>query len=230
MTDEAPKPFIIRIAKANKDLEVQFADFPPDVKRYIVEQGLSKLLNAATAKETVKTTPDNATREANSMAHATKKLDNLKAGQISTRAKSTGDGKTPAVVMTEARRQAKIIVKAQAKAKGLRQADFTAKAWTEAANTYLASNPALIEAAKAAIEANAALSAAAEIDVSALKADPKLVAKNEERKAAARAATEAKNAGKPGPQKSAIEKRAKPATGTLPPSPKRAPAEVHAQH
>lgn len=221
--------FQIKIAKAKTNLEVDFDAFPPEVKAYIVEQGLSKLLNAATAKETVATTPDDATREANSLAHAQKKLENLQAGQMTARRASKSDGKTPAAVMTEARRQAKIIVKAQAKAKGKRLTDYTPKAWTEAANIYLNDNPALIEAAQAAINAAAALAAQAEMDVSTLVADPKLVAANEAKKEAARKATAAKNAGKPGPQKSAIKKQAKP-QGTLPVSPKRAPAEVHAQH
>lgn len=225
MTDEAPKPFIIRIAKANKDLEVQFADFPPEVKRYIVEQGLSKLLNAATAKETKELTPDDATREANSMAHATKKLDNLKAGQISTRGKkSVGDGKVPQNVMTEARRQAMIVIKAKIIASGKKIGQFSTKAKTEAANDYLKNHPGLVTAAQDAINAAEAMAAAAEFDVSNIPVDAKLIAKNEAKKAAAKAATAAKNAGKPGPQKSAIKTQTK-----LPPAPKRAPAEVHAQ-
>lgn len=217
--------FQVNIAKAKAKLDVDFDLLPPEVKLHVIQHGLDKLLNAATAKETKAKTVDDATREANSMVLAQKKLENLIAGQISARkAKET---KVEQVVTIEARRQAMFIVKANLKAAKKRIGDFTTKALTEAANLYLSNNPALLETAKKAVEENAALAAQAVFDVNAIAADPKLIAKNEAKKAEARAATEAKNAGKPGSQKSTLKTRAK-LPGSLPVAPKRAPAEVHA--
>ena len=199
--------FKIKITKAKRDMVVDFDALPDAVKIYIVEQGLAKLLNGATAKETAATTPDETTRGNNAYALAEKKLESLKEGKTSAR-KASGDGKTPAKVMTEARRLSLNIVKAKLKAAGKKISDFTAAALTEAANQYLAANPGLIEQAKAAMEAAEALANTGDIDVNAIQADPKKVAAREAANAKKRAETAAKNAGKPGGQASTIKKQA----------------------
>lgn len=220
----------VHIAKANKDLEKEFNDFPPDIKLYIIEQGLGKLLNAATAKETKATTPDDATREANAFALAEKKLQSLQEGKLVSRARKS-DSKVPAVVRAEAMRQAKLICKAKIKAANQKITAYTPKAITEWSTEYLTNHPELIAQAQAAVDAANQMAATAEADVSSIPVDPTRVAANEAKKAAARAATEAKNAGKPGPQKSTVATRAKPGKATsLPMAPKRAPADLHATH
>lgn len=217
--DEDSLIFNVKITKAKANLAVNFGELPRAVQEYIIEQGLAKLLNGATAKETAATTPDEAVRAANAMSLAEKKLDSLKAGKIVARASK--DGKVAGVVMTEARRLAKNIVKAGIKAQNKRISDFEPKAITEAANAYLADHPELIAAAKASIDASAALSAATVVNVEAIPVSATRVAANEKKKAEAKAATAAKNAGKPGPQASATARRA-------PPPPARRPAPTHA--
>lgn len=201
--------FTIKITKAKANLDVVWEDLPDPVKLRIIEEGLGKMLNGATAKETSSTTPDEAVRAANAMALAEKKLASLKSGQLKT--KASRDGKVAGVVMTEARRLAKNIIKAQIKAAGKKISDYEAKAITEAANKYLEKHPELIEAATASVNAAKNLASAVSEEVAGLEASPTKVAANEKKKAEARAATAAKNAGKPGPQASTIKKQAKAA-------------------
>ena len=227
--------FQIKIAKAKQEIEVEFDTLPPAIKAYVVEQGLSKLLNAATAKITKantgpaekdgKTLTAEENIAASAMALAEKKLESLQAGKMVARTKKAGDSKVDREVLVEARRQAKLIVKAKLKAANKKISDYTAKALTEAANVYLESHPELIADAQAAINEASKHAASAELDVAAIPVDPDKIKANEEKKAKAKAATAAKNAGKPGPQKPAIAKRG---AAALPQAPKRAPAEVHA--
>lgn len=198
----------VKIAKAKTNIEVLFEDLPPDIQLYIVEQGLSKVLNAATAKVTKANTESEAQLAELALAEANKKLDKLKKGDLKRSSKS--DGKVPGVVMTEARRLAKNIVKASIKAQGQRISDYEAKAITEAASIYLGEHPELIEQASASIEASKNLATAAAVNVSSIPVSEVKRAKNEAKKAEARAATEAKNAGKPGSQKSTVAKGAIP--------------------
>lgn len=215
--------FKIKIAKARTALDVEFDELPGDVQQYIVEQGLSKLLNSATAKVTKANEPDETKLAEQALGLANKKLDSLKAGSFKRTTKS--DGKVPGVVMTEARRLAKNIVKAGIKAAGQRISDYEAKAITEAANAYLAQHPELIETAKASIEASSSVTSAAAVDIAGIPISAEKVAKNEEKKAKAKAETAAKNAGKPGSQRSAIKHQAKPVVPV-----RRPPPEQHTAH
>lgn len=216
--------FKIKISKAKTNLDVEFDDLPAEVQAFIVEQGLSKLLNGATARETAATTPDEKVRGENAMALAMNKLDALKAGKFK-RTAARGDGKTPMVVMTEARRLAKNIIKAHLKAQGKRLGEIEPAAITEAANLYLTENPDLIETAKASIEASAALASSAKVNVDAIPVSAAKVKANEDKKAKSKAATQAKNAGKPGPQASAVKRQAAP-----PPARRPAPSQPQAMH
>lgn len=213
--------FKIKIPKADKSIEVDFDEFPDAVKLAIVEKGLSALLVAATAKVTIATDPDPKQRADNAMALVNKKLDAMKDGKL--RVAKAKDSKVPAAVRTEAMRLAKNIVKAGIKADGKKISDYAAKAITEAAEAYLEEHQELIAAAEASINAAKELAAAAAVNVSAIKADPALIAKREKANAEKRAATAEKNAGKPGPQKSAIKQQAKP----VPAKPGK-PQQVHA--
>lgn len=206
--------FQIKITKAKANLEVKFSELPPEIQMAVVEKGLSAFLNGATTKVTAATDPDEATRSANAMALAEKKLDSLKAGKLVTRT-SKSDGKVPGVVMTEARRLAKNVIKAGIKAAGERVSDYTASAITEAANAYLEEHPELVTQAQANLEAVNKIGGNADalkslVAQTGIKKDPAKVAANEKKKAEAKAATAAKNAGKPGPQKSAVASRMPP--------------------
>jgi hypothetical protein len=219
--------FEIRIAKADKNIDVDFNAFSPEVKRFIVEQGLSKLLNAATAKDTLAAHNNNEEEmRSDAYVNAQKRVASLVAGNTSARKSKSSGSKVSGEIMTEARRQAKIIVKAQIKAAHGRISDYSSKTLTEYANKYIEANPSVVEAAKLAVEAAQNLASKATMDVAAIPIDPSKVKANEDRKAKAKAATAAKNAGKPGPQASTTAKRGK--GSTLPQAPKRAPQEVHA--
>jgi hypothetical protein len=201
--------FKIRITKAKADLEVDFDELPKEVKLAIVEKGLAAFLNGATAKETTKTTPDEAVRAENAMALANKKLDALKRGELKA-ARAKSDGKVSGVVMTEARRLAKNIVKAGIKAAGHKISDYEAKAITEAANAYIEEHPEIVQQAQASVEAAKALAAATSVPVASIPISHERVAKREAKNAEARKATASKDAGKPGAQKSTTKRRPAP--------------------
>lgn len=203
-----PLVFHIRVTKAKQDLDVDFRSLPPEVQHYIVEQGLSKLLNGATSKWTAASEPDEAKRAANSYAEAQKKLDSLKAGKTGARA-SKSDAKVSAQVLTEARRLAKAVIKAQIKANKEKISDYKPKVITEAANAYLSAHAELLDQAKANIAQAEKLAEAASVDVAGIPKDPELIKKREAKNAAAKAETEAKNAGKPGGQASTLKAQTK---------------------
>lgn len=213
--------FKVKIPKGEAYLDVDFDEFPDEVKMAIVEKGLSAFLIAATAKVTKSTDPDPAQRKANAMALASKKLDAMKEGKL--RVTKAKDSKVPVAVRAEALRMAKTFVKAAIKAGGNKISDYTAKAITEAAEGYLAEHAELFETATAKVNAEAELAKAANVSIAGLKADPTLVAKREKANAEKRQATAEKNAGKPGPQKSAIKSQMKP----VPAKPGK-PQQVHA--
>lgn len=188
--------FNIRIAKASKSVAVQFDELPDAVKLYIVEKGLSTLLNAATAKITEKVEPDEAARADQAWGEAMKKLDALRAGKIKTSGVKA-DGEISKAVMTEANRLALLVIKAKIKEEGKRYSDYATKALREAAGVYLKQNPALIETARANLDAEAKLAKVVEsaIDVSALPIDVEKVEKRKAKAAETKAAKEKLKAG-----------------------------------
>lgn len=200
--------FNIKVTKAKQALEVVWEELPDAIKLRIIEEGLGKLLNAATAKVTAKSSESPESMASQALGLAQKKLDSLKKGEL--RAKVSRDGKVSGVVMTEARRLAKNIIKQQIKAANKKILDYEAKAITEAANVYLTNHPELVAAAQASIDAAKGLATQAGVDVSAIPVSEAKKAKRIAKNAEARAATAAKDAGKPGPQKSATKMRQVP--------------------
>lgn len=212
--------FNIMVTKAQQTLQVVWDDLPQPIKLRLIAEGIGKLLNAATAKVTKSSTPDAESLKAQALGLAQKKLDSLHRGEL--RAKAVkGQGKASGVVMTEARRLAKNIIKAQIKAAGKKISDYETKAITEAANGYVTKHPELIKQAEESIAAAKALAEQAsniEADVAAIPVSASKVKAREEANAKKRAETLAKNAGKPGGQKSAtavrqVPKRAPASTG-----------------
>jgi hypothetical protein len=225
MADEAthtPTMIVVNVPKAKVKLELNWDSLDIDTKLAIIQAGAEKIVQAATAKFTKANQKDEQELEASAKQAAEAKLADIHAGKWKPGRKASA-GKVAGVVMTEARRLAKNIVKAQIKAAGQRISDYEAKAITEAANLYLSEHEELIAQASASIEASKALASQAAVDVKAIPVSAIKVAKNNEKKAAAKAATAAKNAGKPGPQKSTLKSQA--------PVPPRRPApEHHTQH
>lgn len=224
MADEAAEGTIIEVnvPKAKTKLKLNWDSLDLDTKLAIIQAGAEKIVQAATAKITKKDEPDETKMAVLALEAAEEKLEQIHSGKWKPGRKASV-GKVAGVVMTEARRLAKNIVKAQIKAANQRISDYEAKAITEAANLYLSEHEELIAQAQASIEASKNLASAAAVNVAAIPVSPSKVAKNNEKKAAAKAATLAKNAGKPGPQKSTIKTQA--------PIPPRRPApESHVTH
>jgi hypothetical protein len=180
--------------------------FPADAFKEIIFQGLKQVLNRGQSK--LSSTKDMegkqlADQNAALMAKAQETLEAMRAGNIRV---TGGKAKTKGVdrqVMTEATRLAKIIIKAALKEAGQRISHIPAKEITAAAKEYLEGDDGqeLIaqarETIKARIESEHAVSSK-KIDLSKVKADPKLVAKAEAKK---------KQTKKPGAE---VAQRAKP--------------------
>lgn len=176
----------VQISKAKQELQISVEDFMAldvNVQIYILEQGFGKVLNAATSKLTKeKVAEEGLTDEQvadQAMGLVAKRMDELKAGKVK-RTRSAGKGKVPGVVMTEARRLAKNIIKAAIKASGERISAYEPKVITEAANEYLTQHPEVIEQAAASIEQAKTLAGVA--DVSGIHTDAKRVAKLDAKK------------------------------------------------
>jgi hypothetical protein len=219
VVDEAPATgprFKIKVAKAGQDVEIIWNELSDEVKMHIIEHGFSKVLNAATAKVTKTTQPDAEKLKAEAYNLAMKKLDALKRGEVGRKKASKGPG---GKVMTEARRLAKIIVKAAIKEQGGKISDYEAKEITEAANQYIEENPQIVADAEASIKRAEALAGKGTIDTKKIPVSAKKVAAREAKNAEARKGTADKAAGKPGPQASTLATRGK----VMPPAAKPRP-------
>ncbi len=153
--------FKIAVAKGGGVIEVDTkADLEDDtVYAAVLMLGLKDLLNRGMTK--IKS-PKNLVGEdaekakAAAMAQAQKNLEALKAGKLPRMAgQKSGDDKIPGVVMTEARRLAKNLIKDEIKAAGGKISHYEAKDITAAANAYLETDEgkSLVEVAKANVEA-----------------------------------------------------------------------------
>lgn len=156
---EAAKPLVVPIAKGGASIEVFTRDLPDNVYQAALLLGLKDLLNRGMTK--VKSPKnlqgeDKAKAQAAAMEIATKNAESLRAGKLPRIAGvKTGDDKIPGVVMTEARRLAKNLIKDEIKAAGGKISHYEAKDITAAANAYLETDEGkgLIEQAKANVEA-----------------------------------------------------------------------------
>lgn len=202
-----PTPLKIAIAKGGGHIEFftnKVGDdpgIPDEVYAAALSLGFKDLLNRGMTKiKSFKNLSDAEKEGAKkaAMEVAEKNLANLRAGKLPRMAgvKSTDD-KIPGVVMTEARRLAKNLIKDEIKAAGGKISHYEAKDITAAANAYLETEEgkALLVQAQANVEARTkaveAKPAATLEDLQAklkIAASPKKVAKAEEKKAAAKAA------------------------------------------
>lgn len=176
-------------------VEVETDELPTEVYAEALTQGLKTLVNRGTTKITKETYTVEAELHAAAMTKATEQVANLKAGKIKTTA-----GKEKAASgaeMTEARRLARNIIKDQMKAAGLKVSHYTASEITKAANELIASDPTLLETAKANIISRSNVKLAVDIK-SLVSESPELVAKAEAKKAKDKAnkPLSAKQAGK----------------------------------
>lgn len=190
----------IPVTKGKATVDIDTDGIPQDVYEYALAEGLKVLVNRGMSKITTKGLEgaelDKA--KAAAMAKAQENVEAIKAGKV----RKTGGAKKTGVsgaVNTEAMRLARNLIKDEMKRVGIKLAHVSASEITAAAKEYLATDPSLIETAKANLEARQKVDVGAKINLkSLLKEDPELVAKAEARKAKAKADAplSAKQAGK----------------------------------
>lgn len=196
------------------DTDVHLAD--ESMFRLVIEAGLKAVLNLKMSK--VKSAKglseaDAAKEHAAAMEIAAKNLDDL-ANARTKKGRAAGASKVAGVVMTEARRLAKEIIKNEIRAAGMKVSHVEASQITALANEFLKGEQgaSLIEEAKANIEKRSAkVNDDKEAAVALLQKlggvveSPKLVAKAEKEKADKRSTLSAKQAGKVAPRKAKAE-------------------------
>lgn len=192
----------IPVVKGKSAIEVDTDLLNDDVMQEIVTQGLKVLLNRGTSKITKETYPDAEALKSAALAKAAEQLEMLKEGKVK-KSKAVG-GKVPAVVMTEARRIARNMVKDDIKRNGGKISHYPASEITKAANALIDADKSIIEMAQQAITAREAAPLAIKVS-ELIHESPELVAKAEQRKAEAKANAplSAKQAGKVAPRKRA---------------------------
>lgn len=154
MAEEAESKIVkVPVTKGKGFVTVDVAKFPENVWNEIIAQGLKVMVNRGMTKITVAKLEgeDLAKAQAAAMEVAEKNLNNMLAGKVRITA-AKGDGKVPGVVMTEARRIAKQMVKDMMKREGIKLRDVDAKDITAAANALIASDETIIAKAQANID------------------------------------------------------------------------------
>lgn len=195
----------IKVTKANRTIAVDTSELPDEAYQFVLQKGLEALMNARMSKILTKDLEGDKLAEAQEAAAkiAEENLSNLKAGKISKGRGGTKDAngnKVSAVVMTEARRLAKEVVKNEIRAAGMKISHVEASQITKAANELIAADPSFIEQATANIEGRKAVKSAINI-ADLVHESPKLVAKAEAEKAKKKSTLSAKQAGKAAPRK-----------------------------
>lgn len=151
----------------------------------VMAEGLKAVANARMSKVgAVTKLAGKELEDANALAMkiAAENLDKLVKGETKVRGKAKSTSDIPREVQTEARRQAREVVRNEIKRAGGKISQYAAKDITAAADQLIASDPSFVEKARVTLEARANLTSA--IDISAIvKADPKKVAKAAEAKA-----------------------------------------------
>jgi hypothetical protein len=196
----------IPITKAgNRKIEVDTTSIPEEMYLLALEEGLKVLLNKKMSKiTTAKLEGDDlAKAQEAAFTQGTANYNDLMAGKLrkGRAGPTTADGKkVPGVVMTEARRLAKEVVKNEIRAAGMKISHVEASEITKAANALIEADPSFIASATANIEARAQVKPSVDIK-SLIHESPKLVKAAEEAKAARKTQLSAKQAGKVAPRK-----------------------------
>jgi hypothetical protein len=175
----------IPIVKAKDTITIETSALPDDVYNEALYLGLKALANRGASAITGTSYPDEQERAEVAAETAKKTVEEMYAGKIrrSSGAKSASSGRGE--LMVEARRLAKIYVKAELKEAGLRVSLIKPAEITKLANEMIANDSTIMEEAKANIATRAKKGKGKKIDVAALKAkvkeDPELVEKANKR-------------------------------------------------
>lgn len=204
----------VPVTKGKGIVEVESDDLPETVYKYAFQLGLKTLVNRMAQIVKSKFDSEDAFRAA-AMAKAADNVQAMMDGKI--RMVGMKADKVSGKVMTEARRLARIIVKAQIKEAGDRISDYSASDITQAANALIAADDSIIKEAQENLEKQEAKTTekAAKVDLSKLKKDPNKVAAREKKEAERKAeSSAAKVQGQAG--RSALTGRGRPGVGQRP--------------
>jgi hypothetical protein len=162
--------FKVPVVKGKTYLEVRSGHLPDHVYHEALLLGLKTLLNRGQTKITKEAFPEPEKLRAEAMEKAEETLENMYSGKIRV-AGGKASGKVPGVVMTEARRIARALVKEELKRSGVRVSLVEASVITAAANGLIASQPEILEQATEEIERRAKTKI--KIDISSIQISPK---------------------------------------------------------
>jgi hypothetical protein len=185
---------IVPVVKAKQTLTFDTDSIPETVYAEALRLGLKELLNRGMVKLTKAAFKDDeAALAAGVMEVANKNYTNILEGKI--RIAGAKSDKASGKVMVEARRLAKAAVKEELKRQNIKVSYVSAKDLTEAANALIASDPTFVEKAKVNVaETESTKNEALSNIVKSVKVDDTLKARDEEKKAAAKAALSATQA------------------------------------
>lgn len=197
----------IDITKAKATVEVETDNIPEAMYALALKEGLKVLLNKGMTKiTTAKLEGDElAKAQAAALEKGQENLEALMAGKIKAGRSAASGAKVSGVVMTEARRLAKEVVKTELKKAGYKISHVEARDITAAANKLIEADPSYIEKATENLANRASVKAAIDI-ASLVHESPKLKERAEKEKAAAKSQLSAKQAGK-----TAAPRKSKPA-------------------
>lgn len=194
--------FSVPVTKAgNSTLDIDTDKLPDDMYKLAMAEGLKVLLNKGMSKITTAKLEGEelAKAQAAALAQGEKNAEALRSGTLKVGRGSSKTKGIPGVVMTEARRLAKAVIKDLMRAEKIKISAVPAKEITEAANKLLEVDSSFIAQATANIKARDEAPKPA-IDIKSLvKESPDLLAKLADKKAADKASAplSAKQAGKP---------------------------------
>jgi hypothetical protein len=185
--DAATPSTIVQVALKNAAgiIEVDTARLPDDVYREALMQGLKVIAERGMSKMTKEAYPVEDERKAAIKTKAEANVEDMYAGKVKITGAKTVK-KASGAVMTEAMRLARNLIKDAMKANKIKISTVKASEITKAAKAYIETNPGIIATAEANLKAREETPMT--LDIKALiKVDPELVAKDEAKKAKAKA-------------------------------------------
>lgn len=200
--EDATPSTIVTIALKNAagNVDVDTAKLPDDVYREALMQGLKVIAERGMSKLTKEAYPDETERKQAINAKATANVEDMYAGKVKITGAKTVK-KASGAVMTEAMRLARNLVKDAMKANKIKISTVKASEITKAAKLLIEADASIVATAEENLKQRE--QTPIKIDIAALiKADPALVAKDEAKKAEAKAnkPLSAKQAGKVAPR------------------------------
>jgi hypothetical protein len=175
----------IALKNAAGVIEVDTAKLPDDVYREALMQGLKVIAERGMSKMTKEAYPVEDERKAAIKAKAEANVEDMYAGKVKITGAKTVK-KASGAVMTEAMRLARNLIKDAMKANKIKISTVKAPEITKAAKAYIETNPSIIATAEANLKAREETPMTLDIK-SLIKVDPELVAKDEAKKAKAKA-------------------------------------------